>query len=66
MKWFNGITIFMLISLIINWFNKSTEDGKVTVGECIELLVEAGRLIGITIPNELINLKTNNNEKAGG
>lgn len=56
MKWFNGITIYLMIGLIIRWFQKATEDGQVTVAECVELLIEAGKLIGITIPHEILLL----------
>lgn len=57
MKWFNGITIYLMIGLLINWFQKASEDGKITVGECITLLVEAAKLMGLTLPTEILTMK---------
>ena len=56
MKWFNGIIIYQMIGLLIRWFEKANEDGKITVEECVNLLLEAGRLMGLTIPHEILRL----------
>lgn len=57
MKWFNGITIYLMIGLLINWFQKASADGKITVGECLNLLVEAAKLMGLSLPTEILELK---------
>jgi len=54
---FNFWTVFSLITVLSAWLAKSTEDGKITLDEVIELVFTIAQQLGLSMDQELIDLK---------